>query len=169
MRIERLACVYVELAGAVADEVLEELKLLSELLRAAAGGEDAWVARTDVDRERLRLFRHAVPECVNTLIDRRRRDTPWYRQAGVRYGGAKRILRDVMKLYRDGIGKAGLQSAVWGNIGDNHLHVNILPRGEREYARGKELFALWARAVSAMGGSVSAERGVGETKARLPA
>lgn len=159
------ACVYVELAGAAAGEVLEELKLLSELLRAAgARGEDAWVARTDVDRERLRLFRHAVPECVNTLIDRRRRDMPSIAKLGSDMAVPSECLRDVMKLYRDGIGKAGLQSAVWGHIGDNHLHVNILPRDEREYARGKELFAHWAHAVSAMGGSVSAEHGVGKIK-----
>ena len=42
--------------------------------------------------------------------------------------------------------------------------MNILPRDAAEYARGKALFARWAEAVTAMGGAVSAEHGVGKLK-----
>ena len=51
-----------------------------------------------------------------------------------------------------------------GHIGNNHLHVNVLPRNAEEYARGKALFARWAQDVTAMGGAVSAEHGVGKLK-----
>ena len=42
--------------------------------------------------------------------------------------------------------------------------MNILPRDEREFALGKELLLEWAREVTAMGGAVSAEHGVGKIK-----
>ena len=48
---------------------------------------------------------------------------------------------------------------------NNHLHVNILPRDAQDYRRGGELFAQWAAEVTAMGGAVSAEHGVGKIKA----
>lgn len=74
-------------------------------------------------------------------------------------------LREAVALYRSGLREYGLDSAVWGHIGDNHLHVNILPRGGEDFKKGKELFAVWAREISRMGGSVSAEHGVGKIKA----
>ncbi len=59
----------------------------------------------------------------------------------------------------------GLNLPPGGHIGNNHLHVNILPRDAQEYRRGGELFARWASEVTVMGGAVSAEHGVGKIKA----
>ena len=69
-----------------------------------------------------------------------------------------------MALYRSTLAEGGFEAAAWGHIGNNHLHVNILPRNAEEHARGKELFERWARAVTTMGGAVSAEHGVGKLK-----
>ena len=69
-----------------------------------------------------------------------------------------------MALYRSTLAEARLESAAWGHIGDNHLHVHILPRTRAEFAQGKELFRRWAHEVTAMGGAVSAEHGVGKIK-----
>ena len=48
-----------------------------------------------------------------------------------------------MALYRRTLAESGLESAAWGHIGNNHLHVNILPRDAQDYRRGGELFAQW--------------------------
>jgi D-lactate dehydrogenase (cytochrome) len=60
--------------------------------------------------------------------------------------------------------QCGLESVVFGDIGNNHVHVNILPRSKSEYDAGKDLYGEWARQVVAMVGSVSAEHGVGKLK-----
>ena len=39
-----------------------------------------------------------------------------------------------------------------------------MPRNEEEYALGKALYARWAEEVVRMGGSVSAEHGIGKLK-----
>ena len=52
-----------------------------------------------------------------------------------------------------------------GHIGNNHIHVNVLPRDAADHKAGGELFAGWAGEVTAMGGAVSAEHGVGKLKA----
>ena len=158
-------CVYVELQCASEGEALAALDRLGELLAEAGGDENlTWVARTDVDRERLQFFRHAVPESVNMLIDERRRTDPTITKLGSDMSVPNERLHDVMELYRTTLARSGLQSAAWGHIGNNHLHVNILPRNAAEYARGKALFLQWAQAVTAMGGAVSAEHGVGKIK-----
>ena len=158
-------CLFVELQAASEEEAMEDVERLGRLVEEVGGDTSAsWVARTAVDRETLRFFRHAVPESVNMLIDERRRTEPAITKLGSDMSVPDEHLADVMALYRSTLAEAGLESAAWGHIGDNHLHVNILPRTRAEFAQGKELFRRWAHEVTAMGGAVSAEHGVGKIK-----
>jgi len=61
----------------------------------------------------------------------------------------------------------GLEYVIFGHVGNNHVHVNILPRSMDELARGKALYLKWAEQIVAMGGSVSAEHGIGKIKVPL--
>jgi len=158
-------CIYVELDCASDDEALEQLYLLGSILEQCGGSEqNTWVARTAIDREQQRFFRHAVPESVNMLIDERKKADPAITKLGSDMSVPNEHLRDVVSLYRRTLAEEGLQTATWGHIGNNHLHVNVLPRNAQEYARGKELYARWAGEVTSMGGAVSAEHGVGKLK-----
>ena len=158
-------CVYVELDCPDEATALEQLYLVGDALREVGESEDdTWVARTDVDRERQRFFRHAVPESVNMLIDERRRKDPVITKLGSDMSVPDEHLHDVVALYRRTLAESGLESAAWGHIGANHLHVNVLPRNADDFAAGKRLFAGWAEEVTRMGGAVSAEHGVGKIK-----
>ena len=160
-------CVYVELRCDDEDAAEAQLELLAELLDEAGGSEDAWVATDAADREKQRVFRHAVPASVNALIDERRRAEPSITKLGSDMSVPDERLRDVFAMYRETLAAEGFESATWGHVGDNHVHVNILPRNAEEYARGTQLFSSWAAKVSAMGGAVSAEHGVGKLKAHF--
>ena len=98
------------------------------------------------------------------LIDERRRVDPTITKLGSDMSVPDERLHDVVALYRSTLAAAGLESAAWGHIGNNHLHVNVLPRDEHDFAQGKKLFAHWAAEVTRMGGAVSAEHGVGKIK-----
>ena len=159
------SCVYIELDCDDEVQAQGELCAIGDVLGEVGGSEDeTWVARTDADRERQQFFRHAVPESVNMLIDERRRTDPAITKLGSDMSVPDDRLFDVVALYRRTLAEVGLQSASWGHIGNNHLHVNILPRDVGEYRRGGELFAAWAHEVTSMGGAVSAEHGVGKLK-----
>ena len=163
---EAKVCVYVELDCDDEAQAIEELYHLGWVLELAGGRVDAtWVARTEGERECQRSFRHAVPESVNMLIDERRRTDPTITKLGSDMSVPNARLADVVALYRRTLADSGLESAAWGHIGNNHLHVNILPRDAQDYRAGGELFARWAAEVTAMGGAVSAEHGVGKIKA----
>ena len=131
------------------------------------GGDAArtWFGWNAADIRRFKAFRHAVPESVNMLIDELRRTEPGITKLGTDMSVEDKDLHRVFAMYREGLAQLGLQSAVWGHIGNNHVHVNILPRTMEEYARAKELYGVWAKQVSQMGGAVSAEHGVGKLKA----
>ena len=160
------AAVYAELHCSGEAEAAGKLFRLGEVLTEAGGSEeDTWVARTENDRDKLLFFRHAVPESVNMLIDERKKIFPSITKLGSDMSVPDEHIFDVVRLYRTTLAEEGFDAAVWGHIGENHLHVNILPRNEEEFVRGKELFVRWAEAVTAMGGAVSAEHGVGKLKA----
>ena len=142
------------------------LATLGTLAEQCGGCADkSGVARTETENETLRHFRHAVPESVNSLIDQRKQVYPTITKMGSDMSVPNGRLLEATDMYRRTLAEEGFQYASWGHIGDNHIHVNILPRDMDEHARAKELFRRWAAVVTQMGGAVSAEHGVGKLKA----
>ena len=139
-----------------------------EQMTACGGGADAtWLATTDRELERLKYFRHAVPEAVNLLIDERRKTVPGLPKLGTDMAVPDAALERVWALYHEGLARHGLDYVIFGHVGNNHLHVNILPRTLAEYETGKSLYLEWAEAIVGMGGTVSAEHGIGKFKVAL--
>ncbi len=137
---------------------------------ACGGDEDAaWLATNEREMDRLKVFRHAVPEAVNLTVDDRRKTEPSIAKLGTDFAVPDAELRPVFELYRDGLAQAGLDHVKFGHVGDNHVHVNLLPRDAAEYESGRALVLSWARAAVAMGGTVSAEHGIGKLKTELMA
>ena len=158
--------VYVELHCDTEEQAQQRLFAVGEAFTKAGGKEEnSWVARNQSDLDRLMFFRHAVPESVNMLIDQRKQKDPTITKLGADMSVPNEHLFDVVKLYRATLKENNLESATWGHVGNNHLHVNVLPNNAEEYNRAKELFKTWAAKVTEMGGAVSAEHGVGKLKA----
>lgn len=158
--------VYTELHCDGEEQAYTLLETLSGNCAEAGGNPQmTWVATSDSDRDVLHFFRHAVPESVNMQVERSKRNYPEITKVGGDLAVPDDSFETLMNLYDTTLEKEGLQHAAWGHIGDNHIHVNILPRDMDEYSRGKALLAGWAAEVSRMGGAVSAEHGVGKLKA----
>jgi len=157
--------VYCEFHGE-AEEMVEEamLEVFDPLIEVGGSDEDTWAGSTPRDLEPLKAFRHAVPEAVNLLIAERKREVPDLTKLGTDMSVPEGRLEAAMAMYRADLAEAALESVVFGHIGDNHLHVNILPRNLEDYQRGKALYQAWAEQVVAWGGSVSAEHGIGKLK-----
>lgn len=159
------SAVYAELHGNDEDEVME---LTGEALERAerCGGceSDTWVADTPQLMESMKLFRHAVPEAVNLRVDQLRRRDPGITKLGTDMAVPDDRLHEVMEMYRAGLDEEDFDSVMFGHIGNNHIHVNILPRTMEEYVKGRELYRKWAEKVLEFGGTISAEHGIGKLK-----
>jgi D-lactate dehydrogenase (cytochrome) len=156
---------YVEFHGDDPDALEAGVMETLELAMALGGNdEDTWYATTPRELDPLKAFRHATPEAVNLLIDVRKRAHPGLTKLGTDMSVPDADLERVLALYRAGLAREGLESVIFGHIGNNHLHVNILPRDLADYERGKALYLDWARTIVAWGGSVAAEHGIGKLK-----
>ena len=133
------------------------------LEQAGALLDSSWFADTARDRERFRHFRHTLPELVNEIVRRR-----GFLKTGSDYAVPAARNREMMACYR-----RLLESllpgryVIFGHIGDAHVHVNILPASAGDFERGRELMIEFARQAVALGGTVSAEHGLGKRKAHL--
>ncbi len=157
---------YVEWALAQSENTPEPL-MCSLLEACGSHADDTWVASDTLTLEKMKAFRYAVPEQVNTIIAERQRHYPELTKLGTDLSVPDEKLEAVMRLYRDDLEKAGLEHVIFGHIGNNHVHVNILPRDMRDYAAGQALYRKWAEQVVAWDGSISAEHGVGRLKKEL--
>lgn len=125
--------------------------------------DDSWVAASAQDRERFRAFRHALPERVNEIVRRN-----GFQKLGSDYAvplehGAAMTALYHAELSRHFPGRYVL----FGHIGDAHLHANILPETKEQETAGRALLLELARHAVSLGGTVSAEHGLGKRKANL--
>jgi FAD/FMN-containing dehydrogenase len=128
-----------------------------------AGSVDSWFAMSARDRESFREFRHALPERVNDTVRRN-----GFLKLNSDYAVPLQRNREMLAYYRQRLeAELAGRYVIFGHIGDAHLHVNILPSSERDAARGGELMLEFARQAVALGGTVSAEHGLGKRKAHL--
>ena len=124
--------------------------------------EDSWFAASDQDRERFRRFRHALPELVNDTMRRR-----GFMKLGSDYAVPPSRNREMLAFYHAELMQQELDYVIFGHIGDAHVHVNILPKSQTEFEAGQRLILRFAEHAVELGGTVSAEHGLGKRKAHL--
>jgi FAD/FMN-containing dehydrogenase len=145
-----------------ADEDPEVDAWVTRIEDSAALGDDSWIALTPRDRERFRHFRHSLPELVNDTV----------RQSGAMkmnsdYAVPLARNREMLAFYRQRLeAEFPGRYVIFGHIGDAHVHVNIFSDPANPGHASGLLLELAGHAV-ALGGTVSAEHGLGKRKAHL--
>ncbi len=137
-----------------------------EELLAASGSsmENTWGGMEESDLKRLKAFRHSIAEEVNGAIARARAEHPEIHKIGTDIAVPADRLVEMVSHYREKLEGTSLQYVMFGHIGDSHVHLNIMPRNLDELARAEELALEFARHAVGLGGTVSAEHGIGRLK-----
>jgi len=157
-RSARAALIIEQIADGLEGEV-EDAWL--DRMEAAHAIEDSWFGLTDADRERFRIFRHKLPEIVNDKVRRN-----GFQKMSTDLAVPLDRSRDMMRWYKQRLeGEFAGRFVIFGHIGDAHVHINILPESEDDARRGREFLFDAARQSVSLGGTVSAEHGLGKRKA----
>ncbi len=122
--------------------------------------DDSWFATAEKDRRSFREFRHALPLGINEWLARRSQ-----RKIGADMAVPDACFDAMFRTYGEVLNTAGVPWLAFGHLGDNHLHVNLLPIDDGEAARAAEAYRALVRRIVALGGTVSAEHGLGKIKA----
>jgi D-lactate dehydrogenase (cytochrome) len=146
-----------ETTSATEDALMDEWLSLLETNHAL--GDQSWFATNEQDQAQLREFRHALPVLMNE----------WFAQHKQRKVSTDMSVPDdqfagMLRFYQDHLRSGDLRYTIFGHIGDNHVHVNILPRDDAEAEKAWDIYRQFIRRAVDVGGTISAEHGIGKLK-----
>lgn len=140
-----------------------EEALMGEWLELVEGhgalADDSWFGTNEHDRAEMRAFRHALPVMVNEWLSRHGQ-----RKVSTDMAVPDAAFPEMLRFYKETLRASRLGYVIFGHIGDNHVHVNILPRDDIEQLAARETYARFVERAVALGGTISAEHGVGKIK-----
>ncbi len=141
----------------VEDEIIEEI---TETILANNGNEEnIWFAMNDKERKNLKHFRHSIPLATNEIISGRN-----LQKVGTDTAVPDLKFQDFFNYTKNLIIENNLQYVVYGHIGNSHLHFNMLPKDEEEFQLAKKLYGIICAKSVELGGTISAEHGIGKLK-----
>ncbi|MBU2567250.1 MAG: FAD-binding oxidoreductase [Elusimicrobia bacterium] len=148
------------------DETLEQItgtldKLLTENKSSI---DNSWAAIEEKDMLKIRAMRHALPEGINETITRNKRAYPSLHKISADIAVPENKLLSLIDYYKSKLEPSAFQWTLFGHIGESHLHTNILPKNDGEFKKAKELHLEFAKKSVELGGTISAEHGVGKIK-----
>jgi len=144
------------------DKTFSELNSIAE--KCNINLSDGWSGYENQDFARFKHFRHTLPETINAIIAQRKQEFPQIHKLGTDMSVPEKYFREMMKYYHSVLQNANLEYIIFGHIGDNHVHVNILPKNMEELRLGEKIYEKFAKKAVEYGGSISAEHGIGKIK-----
>ncbi|MEP7148142.1 MAG: FAD-binding oxidoreductase [Acidobacteriota bacterium] len=148
-----------ETSAANEDALLEQWNELLE--KHNADIDRSWFTTSEQDREKMREFRHALPVSVNEFIARHKQ-----RKVGTDMAVPDDTFAGFLKFYKEILDESGIDYVIFGHIGDCHLHANLLPKNEAEAEKARHIYGRCIAQAVMLGGTVSAEHGIGKLKAK---
>lgn len=153
--------VYAEQEMSDDDDSLDEWLALAETRRANV--DDVRVFDGEQALATARRVRHAVPATMNERGASRREAGG--RKVSTDWAVPYRRLYEAITKSRELARNAGIAQAVtYGHAGNGHPHQNYIARNADELERIERVVEQTLRVVLAMGGTVSAEHGIGKLK-----
>ncbi len=113
------------------------------------------------DHQAFQQYRYQLPVRVNKQAAEN-----GFRKLGTDFAVPDESARAMFDFYRTELLASGIDYALWGHIGENHLHANLLPKNKEQFDQSTKLYATLAKKAVELGGTVSAEHGIG--KLRIP-
>jgi D-lactate dehydrogenase (cytochrome) len=109
--------------------------------------------------EKLQIFRHAIPQKINEVITKNNQ-----RKLGTDVAVPDIKFRELYYFSKKEAEDSKLIYLIYGHFGNSHMHLNILPKNEEEYIKGKFIYNSICKKAIELGGTVSAEHGIGKLK-----
>ena len=121
----------------------------------------SWFTTTEQDLNKMREFRHALPVAVNEKVVKNRQ-----KKIGTDMAVPDENFASFLRFYADKLHESNLEYVIFGHIGDNHLHANMLPKTDAEAEKARHLYGRFVAQSVMLGGTVSAEHGIGKLKSK---
>ncbi len=123
--------------------------------------ENPWISASPKEQQAFRDFRYDLPVLVNQQVS-----AHGFHKIGTDMAVPEESAERMLDFYLEHLPKSGIPYCLFGHIGDNHLHANLLPKNQEQFDQAKTIYETLAKKAIELGGTVSAEHGIG--KLRIP-
>jgi D-lactate dehydrogenase (cytochrome) len=131
-----------------------------KLVKANNGGEEnAWFAMNEKEKKDLEEFRYEIALKVTDFLAQYN-----VNKLGTDMAVPNERFNEFYYFCTEEMKKNKFNYVAYGHFGNSHLHMNLLPRNKDEYEKGKVVYKNIYRKVVELGGTVSAEHGIGKIK-----
>jgi D-lactate dehydrogenase (cytochrome) len=118
-----------------------------------------WFAINDQEHEKMREFRHTLPLEVNEILVNRK-----LVKLAIDAAVPDKYLSEYYSFLIEIFNKNNIENTIYGHIGNNHLHANLFIKEEAEIELATMIVNKCLIKAVQMGGTVSAEHGIGKIK-----
>ncbi|MCP4651817.1 MAG: FAD-binding oxidoreductase [Candidatus Omnitrophica bacterium] len=134
-------------------------KLASWIEESNASIDESIIADSPRLRDKIFQFRHRLPQEINEFLRHSNQV-----KVAADIAVANENFMEMYDFYKNKAQDCGIHYLNFGHIGESHLHFNFLPKTDQQSAKAKELLKLFCQKAVALGGTVSAEHGIGKIK-----
>jgi D-lactate dehydrogenase (cytochrome) len=134
-------------------------KWLELITKHHADVDKAWIGVDDKDKALLHEFRHAVSYKVNEYLSKNN-----LKKLGTDVAVPDETFVQFYAFCKSIVEKEKINLVAYGHFGNSHLHLNMLPKNEEEFQKGKMIYKMICQKAIELGGTVSAEHGIGKIK-----
>jgi len=124
----------------------------------------SWAGFSTEIHSNMKHIRHCVPEIINQNISSIKKSFPDISKIGTDLSVPDKSIDKMLSIYKTALIKNKLRHAIFGHLGNGHLHVNIIPEDIKQYYKSLELVYYFSEKAVELGGSISAEHGIGRLK-----
>ena len=120
---------------------------------------DTWISQDKKRYQELIDFRHKLPEKVRDYFKAIKSH-----KIALDIAVPNKSFGELFYFYKQVLNDGKIQFVLYGHIGENHLHLNFFPKNEKEKAIVNGICNEAVQKAVKMGGTVSAEHGIGKIK-----
>jgi len=121
--------------------------------------ENVWFATNEKEKQEIHEMRHKVSLKVADYLSQHN-----VKKLGTDAAVPDEKFTEFYYFCTEEMKKNKFNYIAYGHFGNSHLHMNMLPKNELEYEKGKIIYRnIYKKAVE-LGGTVSAEHGIGKLK-----
>lgn len=124
-----------------------------------ADADKVWIGVDEKDRALLHEFRHAISSKVNDYLSKNN-----FKKLGTDVAVPDEVFLSYYFYCKTLVEEEKIDYVAYGHFGNSHLHLNMLPKNDEEFQRGRMIYKMICQKAVKLGGTVSAEHGIGKSK-----
>ena len=159
IRAQEKAAVYFsqDIFGDSSMEIMEEYA--SFIDSAGIKDKQIWFSASPRDKELINAMRYDLPVLINERVKKN-----GFSKISTDIALSDKYFSSMFDFYESRLKDSVIPYCVFGHIGENHLHINLMPQSEKDFIGAKNLYLEFIQEAVRLGGTVSAEHGIGKLK-----